>query len=53
MTVYALRGLHNVENCYAVLEFSTREEAIKGLDDYHNYRFIEGIELILQLTEKE
>ena len=53
MTVYVLRGSHNVENCYAVLEFSTREEAIKELDDYYNYRFIEGTELRLQLTEKE
>ena len=55
MTVYLLYESSEYDKCYFVDEFSTREQALNALDySYmHKFRFIEGQELKLQLTEKE
>lgn len=55
MTVYLLYESSEFDNYYCITEYPTREQALNALDySYmHNFRFIEGQELRLQLTEKE
>ena len=53
MTVYVLRASDEYADCYFIEECKTREEAINKIEPYFNYKFIEGSELRLQLTEKE
>ena len=53
MTVYVLRESGEYADCYFIEKCKTREEAINKMQPYENYKFIEGNELMLQLTEKE
>lgn len=51
MNIYVLRESSEYADCYFVEAFRTKEEAVKSIEPYFNYKFIAGEELKLSLTE--
>lgn len=53
MNVYLLRESSEYPDCYFVQAYTSRDEAIRHIEPYFQYRFIEGNELKLSLQESE